>query len=271
MSDENTAQTGASVVPAENTATPQEQTQATGSESTTGQVETQSQDDKPRDDKGRFVPQERVNEITRARRTAERNWEAAERRAQELEQRLAALGQQQPQQTQGPDIPDFDFADPAGWAKRVAEAAESRAATKVEERIREQQTQRERQQAFERYGEREAKFKADRPDFDQVVGDLAGIRLQPEVVEAIASSDHGPAVLYHLATHLDEADRIARLSPHMAAVQLGRIEAQVSAPKPKPVTQAPQPGATLAGGSTASGKIRDGMSYEEYRAARMGG
>lgn len=268
MSDETTAQTGASVAPVENTAPTQEQTQANAPESTTEQVE--AQDDRPRDDKGRFVPQERVNEITRARRTAERNWEAAERRAQELEQKLSALQGQQPQ-SRSLEIPEFDYADPTGWAARVVETAESRAVSKSEERLREQQAQRERQAAFEKYGEREAKFKAEHADFDDVVSDLQGIRLQPEVVEAIALSDYGPAVLYHLATHLDEADRIARLSPHLAAVQLGRIEAQVSAPKPKPVTKAPQPGPTLTGGSSPAGKIRQGMSYEEYVAARMGG
>lgn len=269
MSDETTAQTGAIAAPVENTAPTQEQTQEQSTESATEQVDSQQQE-QARDEKGRFVPQERVNEITKARRTAERNWEAAERRAQELQQQLEQVRGQQPQ-AQSNDIPEFDYTDPAGWAARVAEAAATRAGREAEARIAEQQRQRERQTAFERYGEREAAFKASHADFDSVVGDLQGIRMQPEVVEAIAQSDHGPAVLYHLANHLDEADRIARMSPHMAAVQIGRIEAMVSAPKPKPVTQAPAPGATLSGVSTSANKIKDGMSYEDYVAARQKG
>lgn len=269
MSDvENTAQTGAQVAPVENTATPQEQTQEQVQESTTEQVETQEQQDRVRDEKGRYVPQERVNEITKARRTAERNWEAAERRAQELEQRLAQVQGQRPQ-TQGdgfPTLSEYEY-DEAKWGRAVMEFAEKRA----QERISGQQAQRSQQEMSEKFEERARTYAAANPDYDQAISELgATVRFPPEIIEAVGLSEHGPAIVHYLAKHLDEADRIARLPAHLAAVHLGRIEAQVSTPKAKPVTQAPSPAPTVSGSSTVSKGIRPGMSYAEYKAARGG-
>src|SRR5690349_2630676 len=108
------ADDGASVAPVENTATEQDTTQAQAQEPTTEHGD-KPQDDKPRDEKGRFVPQERVNEITRARREAERRLEAAERE-------LASLRQHQPAQHQprsnekAPALADFNY-DMDEWAR----------------------------------------------------------------------------------------------------------------------------------------------------------
>ena len=75
MSSEEIAVDGAQVAPAESADIETEQT------STPAEPESPdtSEPDRHRDDKGRFVPQERVNEITRARREAERRAESLER------------------------------------------------------------------------------------------------------------------------------------------------------------------------------------------------
>ena len=84
----------------------------------------------------------------------------------------------------------------------------------------------------------------------------------------MAQSEHGPAIVEHLGTHLDEADRISRLPAHVAAYELARIEAKVTALKAKPVSKAPAPPPALAGGSRSPPSIGEDMSYEQYKRAR---
>lgn len=259
------ADDGASVAPVEDTAKEQDTTQAHAQDTTTEQVD-KPQDDKPRDEKGRFVPQERVNEITRARREAER-------RAEALERELATYRQQQPAQHQPqsqdkpPQLADFDY-DQDAWSRAVTEYAIAQAESRVEKKFT-TKTQQEQQQSVQRsFEERAAKYAAEHPDFDKAVDDLGKtVRFSPEIIEAVGVSEQGPAIVHYLAQHLDEADRIARLPAHLAAVQLGRIEAQLSQPKPKPVTKAPDPAPTLGGGAAAS-KDPDRMTTDEWLAWR---
>jgi hypothetical protein len=259
------ADDGASVAPVENAAVEQTQDQAQVQDTTTEQVD-KPQDDKPRDDKGRFVPQERVNEITRARREAERRLEAAERE-------LASLRQSQPAQHQprsnekAPTLADHNY-DQDSWAQAMQEHLLAQAESRLEQKIS-TRSQQERQQTVQRsYEERAMKYAADHPDFDAAVDDLTRtVRFSPEIVEAIGTSEHAPAVVHYLAKHLDEADNISRMPAHLAAMHVGRIEAQVSTAKPKPVTNAPNPAPTLGGGAAAS-KDPDRMTADEWLAWR---
>lgn len=268
MSDvEQAANDGAQVAPVEKPAEEQQQTTEQAQASTTEQVDTQEQD-KPRDEKGRFVPQERVNEITRARREAER-------RAESLERELMALRQQQTAQYQpqsidkAPTLAEFG-GDADAWAAAVTEYAVRKAQSTTEERFQQHDGKRHQQEIADQFEQRAAKYAVEHPDYPQAIDDLIrSVQFRPEVVEAIGLSEHGPAIIHHLANHLDEADRISRLPPHLAAVQLGRIEAQVAAPKPKPVTTAPNPTPTLGGGSVAK-KDPARMSYADYKRFRLG-
>jgi hypothetical protein len=61
--------------------------------------------------------------------------------------------------------------------------------------------------------------------------------------------DHGPAVTYYLAQHLNEAIDISRMQGHKAALALAKIEAKItskSSQSPKnAITGAPPPVKTL--------------------------
>jgi hypothetical protein len=259
------ADDGASVASVDNAAE-QQVAQEQAQTPTTEQVDDAPKDDKPRDEKGRFVPQERVNEITRARREAERRAEALERELATLRQQAPA--QHQPQSSdKPPSIADFDY-DLDRFTAAMTQYAAKQARAEVEQSFT-TKAQQERQQSIQRtYAERAAKYAADNPDFDKSIDELGrAIRFSPEVVEAIAASEHGPAVAHYLAQHLDEADEVSRLPAHLAALKLGRIEAQVSAPKSKPVTKAPDPAPTLGGGAAAS-KDPDRMTTDEWLAWR---
>lgn len=269
MSDVETAQTGAEVAPVETTATTPEQTQEVAQTPTAEQVETQTQEqERTRDEKGRFVPQERVNEITRARREAER-------RAQYLEQELAQLRQGQPQRQSSqsterpPSLQDFQTVEE--WGEAIAEYSAHQALSRAEQTFQQRDQYHTQQQIAQQFQAKEAAYAATVPDYlDRVAELTSAIALPGEVLMAISQSDHGPAVAYHLAQHLDVADRLSRMHPVAAAVEIGRIEARLSAPKPKPVTQAPAPVPTLSGSSVVSKDLAS-LSYEDYKRARSGG
>lgn len=266
MSEVQDAQTGATVAPVQNTAPEQEQVQATATESTTEQIGTQPEE-QPRDEKGRFV-QQRINELTRYRRDAER---ARDFYRQQYEAAQKAQPAPAPQSEKPPTLADYNF-DSDAWATAHEEYITRKMKSMTEQQFRQKEEERTAQQAKQQFETRSQAFAKDHANYGEALATLdATVQFQPQIVEAIALSEHGPAVAYHLANHLDEADRIARLPPHLAAVQLGRIEALVSAPKPTPVTNAPKPSPTLSGGSLANRGIRPDMSYEEYKAARSAG
>lgn len=260
MSEVDTALTGAEVAPVDNAETPPTE-QANAPESTTEQVEATPQDDRPRDDKGRFVPQERLNEVTRHRREAERRADALERELADLRQRQPA---HQPQSNNDvPSLEAFNY-DMAAWSQAMTEHVTQRTLSQAEQRLQQAEQQRTQQQVAEQFDSRSREYAIANPGFEDRVADLARtVQFHPAVIEVIGTSDHGPAVADYLATHLDEADRIARMQPHLAALQLGRIEAKVSAPKPKPVSNAPAPAPVLGGGSAVN-KDPERMPIEEW-------
>jgi hypothetical protein len=221
-----------------------------------------------RDEKGRFVPQERLNEVTRLRRTAERERDAEREARQRLE---AELAKYQRPATDPNDRPPtlYDFnGDAAAHARALAEYVEQR----LDRKTQEQQYRSAQQEAARKFDERAAEFARTAPDFHDRLDDLARtVQLHPATVEAIGHSDHGPAIAYHLAQNLDVADRISRMPPHLAAYELARIEARITAPKPQQTTKAPDPVPVLGGASALASKDPGKMSYAEYKKFRMGG
>lgn len=264
MSEVETAPTGAEVAPVENTADTPEQTQDS-TESTTEQGT--EQQEKPRDEKGRFVPQERVNEITRARREAERERDYWRQQAESNRQQAAYS--QPAAQGNPPTLEEYNF-DQGQWAQAMTEYAVRQAESRVEARFQ-QQSQRQYQHTVEQqFEQRSQEYAKANPDYDQAVSDLGrAVQFHPAVVDAIGQSERGPEVVHYLAQHLDEADRISRMPPHIATVQLGRIEAQLSTPKAKPVTNAPNPPPILGGGKATVAKNPDDMSQAEWLAWRQ--
>lgn len=265
MSDVETAQTGAPAeiqtqpVPAATEQPVSEQPQ-----------ETQETEGQPRDESGKFKKdgvQQRLNELTFARRQAERERDEARQRADELAARVAAQ-QSAPAPSQGaPTLEQYNW-DMDAWGKALAEHQNANLDNLLNQRIAAQQQQQQRQQAAQNFETRATAYAVEHPEFNDRVAMLsATVQFPQEIVEAVALSDHGPAIADHLAQHLDEADRIARLPVHLAAQAIGRIEAKVSAPKPKPVSNAPAPAAILGGGSTPV-KTPENMTTAEWMAWR---
>jgi len=93
------------------------------------------------------------------------------------------------------------------------------------------------------------------PDFVEVALDSNLPIPEGSVLDAFfLESEQGPEVLYHLATHREELDRIAKLNPIAQARELVKIEISLTpkgeTPPAKKVTSAPPPPTELGSGKT---------------------
>lgn len=125
------------------------------------------------------------------------------------------------------------------------------------EQERRQEEQAKAQQALEQeWAEKLAPAQERYPDFQERGQDLVeALEGMDEaygeyLTTTIQQMDHGPDVLYYLASNVEEAKRISNLGPRGATLALGRIEAQFAnlekqvneTPKVKPkVSSAPPP------------------------------
>lgn len=186
----------------------------------------------PEKPKGGF--QRRISELTR-------NWREAERRNEQL---LELLQQQRKPETvepqQEPTLEQHNY-DETAYRKAMVEfvrAEARREAQQTLQREREEAKQRERTESFKT---REASFAETVEDYYDVVYDPS-TPISPAMAEVIAESEVGAALAYHLGKNPGVAKAIYSLPPTLAARELGRLEAKLAEPKPKPVvTKAPPP------------------------------
>lgn len=156
-------------------------------------------------------------------------------------QRQEAPQEQKPEANTPPTLEQYGH-DEAKYQLAVTEYAKSVARAEAQEAIR---LERERERAEGRaktFKTREAEFSAKTEDYQEKVYDPT-LPITREMVELIAESEFGPQLAYHLANNRQVAAQIAALPPLIAARELGRIEAKLSAPPPPPpvVSKAPAP------------------------------
>lgn len=199
----------------------------------------------------------------------------AEARAKMLEERIAAIeARQQPQQTQQrmqgePRLEDFDNFDAyiAAKAEFVADRKIQETLTEREKRQEAERAQTARQKTVEGWNKRVAAAEDELPDFHEVVAS-SDVRMTPPMAEAIMESDNGPKLAYYLATHPDEADKIAEMSPVAVVRALTRIEDKLIN-QPAQVTKAPPP-TTPVGVKAKAEKDPSEMSVDEFAKWRKG-
>ena len=120
-----------------------------------------------------------------------------------------------------------------------------------------------------RFLRRAEAVRAKHEDFDEVLSNPA-LAASRAMVAVIREADDGPELAYWLGKHLDEAERIAGLSPAHAALELGKISAQLAAPFSRAETSAPEPVTTVSG-LTSPTRDPNRMSMTDYRAWRESG
>ncbi len=213
-------------------------------------------DETPRDEKGRFKGdgvQKRIDELTRARREAER----------QVEYWRGVATQTAP--VEAADKPSRDqYADQDDYVEALAEWKAEQAVTRVQQQQAAQSAEHARQAAW---AAREAEAKATMPDYDAVVP-TSTVPVKPHVVDALMDSEAGPALVYYLAKNPAVAERLNGMSPMRAAIELGRLETTLTAPAVKAPSNAPAPINPL--NAQPSGRVVDlsKVSMDDYVAER---
>lgn len=197
--------------------------------------------------------QKRINKIT-----AEKH--EARREAEELRKRLEALESKPKEAAKKPELSEFDYDDDAYQAAlvdyRVQKALEDR-----DLKLNQAEQARRAQEQQIVFNDRIEKLK--KPDFWEVANAVP--TLAPEVVNTLMEAEDGASLIYHLGTHLDQADKLASMSPNQALLEIGRMSASLNKKKTVKLSAAPEPIDPINSGGSLSKKIED-MSMEEiYR------
>ena len=193
--------------------------------------------------------QEQVDEIV-AKRLAKES-RRNERRFEQLLEKVVAPKEAPPQQPQGePRRGDFD-----DYEKYIEARAEWIAEKKLADRDKkaaEEKQQAAAQETAKRWQDRLKAAEKDIPDIREVV-EAADLELSKSAGNSIIESDLGPKIIYYLATHEEEALRIAGLPALSQVREIGKLELKLSTPqqKPKETSKAPDP-ITPVGGQAPS-------------------
>jgi hypothetical protein len=201
---------------------------------------------KPADNDVTEKVRSRIDELTRYRREAERERDYFRSEVERL-------------RTQPPPKP----AEPAAQAKTLADfnydeadyqayLREEVAKTTRETLAKELQTQREQEDTARRrrtFKQREAEFAKETPDYREIAYHAP---ITDEVAQLVTELESGPHLAYFLGKNPEVAAAISELPLRIAAVELGRIDARLTAEREKakatpPVSKAPPPPAKLEG------------------------
>ena len=165
-----------------------------------------------------------------------------------------------------------DYATPEEWFDARDEWR------RTEERRRQESTasDAEIRQAWDAHNSRISEARARYDDFDEVAGS-ANIPIPESAALAIIEQPNSADITYYLATHPEEAKKLATLRPiaQIAAIvkisEKPEVNGRAAAPKPKPASQAPQPIKPVGGAATGSTTDLGSMSYQDYKRARANG
>lgn len=242
--------------------------QATSAETAQTEVEkvgeqTDEGQQNERDEKGRFKGvQPRIDELTRARREAER--EAAYWRG------LAQQGQAQQSAPAAPIKPTPDKYDDYGdYVEALTDWKTEQALAK---RMEQDSTRKVTETRNQTFSERQVAARAVMPDYDAVVG-ASEAPISNHVGEAIMESDRGPELAYHFAKNPDVLVNLNGMSPTQAAREIGKLEATLptkAAPVPpsKKLSDTPAPASTKGSQGRATTPALANASMDEYMAQR---
>lgn len=168
--------------------------------------------------------------------------ELAKLRREHDERLLEAIKSLKPEAKEAPAKEDSepkeeDFADfkeftraLARWEIRQERKAEEK--RQQESKAKEEQTTQteERNQLVAEHNERLEDARDKYEDFDAVIASAKDIKITPWIQDAIIESEDGPELMYYLAQHPEDAEKLADMRPASALRQLERIAAKVSEP-----------------------------------------
>jgi hypothetical protein len=246
-------------------------------ESTEGEPQEVTAEDETEGDKPEADAEEKAK-LTRS----ERRREAKERMQQELQESESARQKAERElerhretakalpKPKADDYADYEEYTAALSAYHSVQALDSREAQRLEAEAagRYKQAQEiKKQQAAEdarNWVDQVADAKTRYADFEAVALSDS-VRISQLMAEQIMQSDVAADLTYHIGKNPQIGTAMAEMEPIQLARALGRLEAQISAPKPKTVSTAPDPITPVRGKSSASKDPGD-MTPKEYRA-----
>lgn len=216
----------------------QELEAAAGEQQNPTENENQNDDGEQDQERPKHKPwyQQRIDELTRARREAERRAEALQAMYEQGNQQEHSQNQAQTQQQ-----------DPREIAKAIA----------AQERLTE---------AANRTYEA---GKAEYPDFDRAVQQMtqvADLSQRTDFLEAVTSLPNAHKVYHHLGTNPDEAAHILSLPPMKMAMALADVSARVG--KPRAQSKAPAPISPIGKSAAPSSELSDDLPMDVWLARR---
>lgn len=130
--------------------------------------------------------------------------------------------------------------------------------------------QQEQEEARQNWADQSADARKRYADFDAVVT-APDVPITKEMATLLMASDVGADVAYYLGTNKAAAHQIARMPPLEQAMEIGRLSAAVTRPKPRTQTNAPDPIAPVTPKATGAAKDPSKMTMAEYQAWRKRG
>ncbi len=274
MNDEQNAapsEAAQDVVQSQETETPE------AAESTEGQVEAP-----PAESEGETPDPPEKSESARRRERRKAQMEtlrgekqAAEEelsRAREREARIVAAADAAQPPKEG-DFADYNEYLVAAGAYHAAQTMDARETTtiKAEQDAAQQRLssleQREKQELAQDWASSVNEAKARYSDFEAVVFSAP---IDERLGDLIARSDNAADLAYTLAADRPTLTQISQLSDVEMAREIGRIEATMTSPQPRVISEAPDPITPVRPKAAASVKVET-MTNDEYRAARAAG
>lgn len=182
--------------------------------------------------------QKRIDELTKNRRTAERerDFEREQRRldkerADKLEEELKQLKSKvdpvaagKPQKSDFDDVEDYVEALTA-WKVGQELSAKTEEVKKVEV---ENKIKQEKFEVYEELDEALAKGRLKYDDFDKVALDKE-VKITPELVEIVLDTEIAEDIMYYLGKNPEEAADLSKLNSRRAAREVTKIEAKLLA------------------------------------------
>lgn len=223
--------------------------------------ETQAPEDVKTEAEAKTFTQAELNEIIQKEK-AKAEAKAERRALKAYRETLERFAPQQPNQQPQPanDRPARDkYANDEDWVEAVTD-------WKLEKREREV-VQQQQQAKAKTVADKTENIYAEAqkiPGFDREAFDE--LPLTPAIANALIDSDVPAKLMHHLASHPEEAERIAGLSPARQAAEIGKLETKLaSAPK---VSNAPAPIKPIGTRGSATNSDPSKMTMEEYAAFR---
>lgn len=203
------------------------------------QAAPEAQDEAPADEAEAPAPkktaQDRINELTRKQREAERDAEYWREQALKGQQPAA---QPAPATSEAPDPQGYDYGETdARYISDLARYEARQAAREEYGQHAAQESLRHQVSAFE------ARLAQAFPDGEPE--GVTALRRAPSlpvaVQEIILASENGPKLADHLGSRPAELHRLSTLSPALQAYELAKLETALTVAKPKTATTAPDP------------------------------